>query len=226
MKAFFQWSGLLGFALAAAAAIIQRWSLPEFCWSTWLAGLVYSWACILTAAVRIVLTARTEKPAYEERLRFLRTVPPSAFLLGMAAGTAAVGYLAFHLYNLVFSFYGLFLSVFAGMEPASLFGRDGFINSDFWTPVGNLLARYWPMAAGILILSLEDFLGGHPWERIILPLQRQVLRMHVMILALPFLSLIAWAILGDAYPTAAVVLLMAVMYLLPRKGRGEAPPLG
>ena len=50
-----------------------------------------------------------------------------------------------------------------------------------------------------------------------LPLQKEILRMHVLILALPFLTLIAWALFGEAYQSITIVLLMGLFYLLPRK---------
>ena len=43
---------------------------------------------------------------------------------------AAVSLVAFRIYNLIFAFYGIFFSVFAEMDPVSLFGANGFINSD------------------------------------------------------------------------------------------------
>lgn len=64
--------GAIGFGLASVFAVTQEWSLPEFCWSTWLAGLVYAWSCVATASVQIILTVRSEKAAYEQHIAFLR----------------------------------------------------------------------------------------------------------------------------------------------------------
>ena len=206
--------GIVGFVLAAAFALTQDWSLPAFCWSTWLAGLVYAWTCIGTAALQIVLTARSNRKAYERRIPPLGRVPPAAFHLGVTAVALLTAYVAFRIYAFAFGFYGLFLSVFAEMEPVALFGRNGFINSDFYTPVAYLLKHYWPMAAGVLITSWEGLLHQDPWKRVLLPLQHEILRMHVMVLALPFVSLAAWALLGAAYHSLAIVLLMGVFYLV------------
>jgi hypothetical protein len=213
--------GVIGLGLASPFAVTQEWSLPEFCWSTWLAGLVYSWGCIGTAAMQIILTARSNKPAYEERFPFLRGISPSVLLLGVTVISVSVGLLAFRIYSFLFGFYGLFLSVFAEMEPLSLFGRNGFINSDFFTPLMHLVDRFWPMVVGVLITNWEDFFLKNPWKRILLPLQKEIVRMHVMILALPFFSLIAWALLGNAYQSITIVLLMALFYLLPKKTPGD-----
>lgn len=139
MKRVFNPYGALGFAVAATFAVAEKWSLAEFCWSTWLAGLLYAWTCVVAASIQIILTARSEKTLYEERLRFLRRVSPRVFVLIVVALIVPVGLIAFRIYSFLFCFYGLFLSVFAEMEPLSLFGRNGFINSDFFTPVMHLV---------------------------------------------------------------------------------------
>ncbi len=215
----------VGFSLASFFAVTQEWSLPEFCWSTWLTGLVYAWACVVHASIQIILTARTDKAAYEERLLFLRRLSPLAFLAGVVVVTAGAGLLAFRVYSYLFGFYGLFLSVFAEMEPYSLFGRNGFINSDFYTPVTHLAFLFWPMVAGTLIANREEFLfRKNPWKRLLWPFEKEILRMHLMVLALPFFSLLAWAMVGDAYQSITVVLLMGIFYLLPRKAVRDDPP--
>ena len=215
--------GAIGFCLAAVYAVSQQWSLPEFCWSIWLAGLVYAWVCIATASLQIILFARSDKSAYDERLQLLRRFSPGVFLLGVTVISVSVGLVAFRLYSFLFAFYGLFLSVFAEMEPLDLFGRNGFINSDFYTPVTYLVTRSWPMTVGVLIANWEDFFGKNPWKRVLLPLQKKILRMHIMTLALPFLSLIAWALFRDAYQSITIVLLMGLLYLLPKKPPGVSP---
>lgn len=208
--------GVAGFVLAAAFAVTQHWSLPAFCWSTWLAGLIYAWACVGTAALQIAVTARSNRAAYERRLPWLQRVPATAFHLGVTALGVLAAYVAFRIYVFAFGFFGLFLSVFAEMEPVTLFGRDGFINSDFVTPVAYLVEHYWPMAAGVLVTSWQDLVYGDPWKRVLLPFQHEVLRIHVMVLALPFVSLAAWALLGAAYHSLTIVLLMGIFYLMAR----------
>jgi hypothetical protein len=42
-----------------------------------------------------------------------------------------------------------------------------------------------------------------------------------MILALPFLSLLAWALFREAYQSITIVLLLGLLYLLPKKARGD-----
>ncbi|KPJ93601.1 MAG: hypothetical protein AMS18_05420 [Gemmatimonas sp. SG8_17] len=213
--------GAAGFVLAGVSAVTQEWSLPEFCWSIWLAGLVYTWVCIATASLQIIVSARSDKAAYDERLPLLRRFSPGVFLFGLAVISVSVGLLAFRLYSFLFAFYGLFLSVFAEMEPLDLFGRNGFINSDFFTPVMYLVDRSWPMAAGALLANWGDFFRKNPWRRVLLPLQKEIVRMHIMILALPFLSLIAWALFKEAYQSITIVILMGLFYLLPKKEQGN-----
>ncbi|MBN1669183.1 MAG: hypothetical protein JW862_18960 [Anaerolineales bacterium] len=206
-------SGLLAFALAAAFAILQDWSLPEFCWSTWLAGLVFGWVVVLAALARLILAARAEQPRLAQQLPLLEQLPPTVFLLGAAALAAGAAWLALRLYSFVFGFYGLFLSVFASMPPETLFGPDGFINSDFYTPVAFLLVRFWPVVLGLLVANWELFLRPQSWQQAWRPLERRVLRLHLLVLAQPFFSLLAWFLLGERYQTLAIVLLLAWLYL-------------
>lgn len=210
-----------GFALAVTAAVYQGWSLQEFCWSTWLAGLCYAWACIVTAALQIVLTARSEKVFYEQRLPVLQQLPPNLFFIGILLTVILVVSVAFRLYVYLFGFYGLFLSVFAEMEPHSLFGRNGFINSDFFTPVAYLLQSFWPMVLGTLAANGREMFGREPWKRVALPLKSEILRMHVLTLALPFVAMLAWFLFGDRYHQPAIVLLMGIFFLMPRKNAGR-----
>jgi len=209
--------GIIALGLTSIFIFVQGWSLPEFCWSIWLAGLVYAWGCILTALLHIVLTARSQKAFYEQKLPFLQRLSPMPFLMCVTVAAICAGFLGFRIYTFLFGFYGLFLSVFAEMEPFSLFGRNGFINSDFFTPVAYLLNRFWPMAAGVVIANWDDFFRHNPWKRIVLPFQMEIVRLHIMILALPFLSLIAWFIFGEAYQIMTILLLLGLFYLLPKK---------
>jgi hypothetical protein len=221
LKTAFNCYGVFGFGLASAFAFFQEWSLPEFCWSTWLAGLVYAWACVVSACLQIILTARSHKPSLEQRLPFISRWSPAVFLVSVIALIVPSGLIGFHIYGYLFGFFGLFLSVFAEMEPHLLFGRNGYINSDFYTPVLYLAERFWPMAVGILIANWEDLLRKDPWKRLVLPFQREIVRIHLMILALPFLSLIAWALLGESYQSLTIVLLMGLLFLLPRSREEE-----
>ncbi len=209
--------GAIGFGVASFFAVIQEWSLPEFCWSSWLAGLVYAWGCIVTSSLEIILSARSARSSWEKRFSSLGTLSPALLLAGATCLSVVIGLSAFHAYNFLFGFYGLFLSVFAEMKPFSLFGRNGFINSDFYTPTVYLLDRFWPMAAGVLLANGHDLLGKSPWQRIFLPVRREVLRLHLMILALPFFSMLAWALAGNSYQSITIVLIMGLFYLLPKR---------
>jgi len=214
---------MAGFGVSATAAVFSNWSLPEFCWSTWLAGLVYSWTCVITAAVQIMLAARMDKETYGRWLPLLRRFSPGVLLLGVRVISVAVGLIGFRLYSFLFGFYGLFLSIFSEMEPLTLFGRNGFINSDFFTPVFYLTDRFWPMALGVLLANWGDFVQNKPWRRVLLPFQKEIIRIHIMILVSPFFSLIAWALFGKGYQSITIVLLMSLFYLLPKKAKKGEP---
>jgi hypothetical protein len=213
--------GYIALGLNCAFAVVEEWSLREFCWSTWLASLAYSWACAASASIRIVLGARQEKAALEVRLPFLKDLSFAAFFPALALVALIAAWLAFYLYSYLFGFYGIFLSFFAEMEPHALFGRNGFINSDFFTPVTYLLGNFWPMIVGTLLANAGDFVRGNPWQRFV-P-SHEILRIHILTVGMPFLALIAWAIFRDNYQQPTIVVLMALFYLLP-KGRGRKPP--
>lgn len=224
MKRLLHSTGLIGFGLTSQFAVNQQWSLQEFCWSTWLAGLVYSWTCVIAAAIQVLLTARREKGGYETAVPYLRSVPPNVFIPGIALATVFTGVLVLYLYSYLFGFYGIFLSVFAEMEPHSLFGRNGFINSDFFTPVTYLIESSWPMVIGTLIANAEDFLQKNTWKQIIMPFQNnEILRIHILVVALPVLTLIAWALFKTAYQPVTMVLLIGIFFLLPGKQRKNTP---
>ena len=133
-----------------------------------------------------------------------------------------VGFIALYLYAWIFSFYGLFLSVFAAMKPLSLFGPNGFINSDFFTPVVYLAERSWLMILATLVANADDFMRRNAWERIVLPFkQNEILRIHIMILVMPFLAMITWALFKDAYQQLTIVLLIGIFFLIPKKKKEE-----
>ena len=215
--------GYIALGLSCAFAVVEEWSLREFCWSTWLASLIYSWACAASASIRIIHGARREKAALEARLGFLKDMSFATFLPAITLVALFAGGLAFYLYSYLFAFYGLFLSVFAEMEPHVLFGRNGFINSDFYTPVAYLLANFWPMIAGTLLANAGDFVRGNPWQRF-LP-AHEILRMHILAIGMPFLALIAWALFGENFQQPTIVVLMCLFYLMP-KSRGRSMPFG
>jgi hypothetical protein len=205
---------LTGFGIAAFFAVRMEWSLQEFCWSSWLTGLFFAWACILISGIEIILSARSEKAVYENKMPFIAKIPPLPFLFLVCGTVLIAGYLSFRFYNFLFAFYGIFLSVFAGMEPDYYFGENGFINSNFFSPVAYLAVRFWPMALGAVIARSKDLLGEHPWKRLGLPMQKEIVRLHIITLVLPFVSLLAWLLLGDFYQPFVVVVLMAIYYFM------------
>ena len=172
----------------------------------------------MTAAIQMMLTARGQKDHYDAKIPLMKKLPPALFALGMIPVALLIGFVGLYLYTWLFSFYGLFLSVFAEMPPVDLFGRNGFINSDFFTPVTYLAERYWPMILATLVANADGLLRATPWQRIIFPFkQNEVLRIHVMTLLMPFLAMMTWAFFRDAYQQLTIILLMGIFYLLPKK---------
>lgn len=223
MKSLFNvTANLIAFGLTSYLAVVQKWSLKEFCWCVWLAGLFYSWTCVITAVIQIMLTSGTQKEFYDTKVPFMKNVSPEVFALGIIPVSLVVGFVALYIYTWIFSFYGLFLSVFAEMQPLTLFGRNGFINSDFFTPVTYLAEAYWPMIVATIIANVDIFMRKNPWERITLPFKyNEILRIHIMILVMPFLAMITWALFKGAYQQLTIVLLIGIFYLLPQKKRKE-----
>jgi hypothetical protein len=205
---------LTGFGIAAFFAFKMEWSLQEFCWSSWLTGLFFAWACIFTSGIEIIMSARSDKSLYEKKIPFIAKITPLPFLFLVCSTVLIAGYLSFRFYNFLFAFYGIFLSVFAGMEPDYYFGENGFINSNFFGPVAYLAVSFWPMALGAVIARSKDLLADHPWKRLGLPMQKEIVRLHIITLALPFVSLLAWYLLGDFYQPLVVVTLMAIYYFM------------
>ncbi|MFN2315522.1 MAG: hypothetical protein ABR602_02495, partial [Gemmatimonadales bacterium] len=207
---------LAGFGLAAAFAVAQGWSLPAFCWSTWLAGLLYAWSCVVSGAVQIIATAPFHRATYTRRFPSLGKLSTPLLSLGVVAVAVPVAIAALYLYAFVFGLYGLLLSFFAEMEPHALFGRNGFINSDFTESVSYLARSYWPMAAGALLANATLLYHTEPWQRMLNPASTEIVRIHVLVVVMPIIALVGWALFGDSYHTITIVLLMGVFYLLPR----------
>ena len=169
-----------------------------------------------------MLTARTQKDYYDSKAAFLKNISPELFTLAIIPVSLSVGFIALYLYAWIFSFYGLFLSVFAAMPPLHLFGPNGFINSDFFTPVVYLTEKYWLMILATIITNADDFMRRNSWERIVLPFkQNEILRIHIMILVMPFLAMMMWALFKDAYQQLTIVLLIGLFFLIPKKKREE-----
>lgn len=209
---------LVAFGATAYLAVVQKWSLQEFCWCVWLAGLCYSWTCVVTAVIQIMLTAGSNKKYYDAKVPFMKSVSREVFVLAIIPVSLLLGFIALYAYSWLFSFYGLFLSVFAAMQPLTLFGPNGFINSDFFTPVTYLAVHFWPMIVATLFATAGDFLHNDPWERIVLPFKdREILRIHIMVLVMPFLMLLTWALFKDAYQQLTIVLLIGIFFLIPRR---------
>ena len=207
-------AGLAGFGFNTACAFIQHWSLQEFCWSTWLAALFFSWSCVAAAAIRIIFDFRFQKEAFELKIPPLKNVSGSIFIIVLCLAVLLAAWVTFRIYSYLFAFYGVFLSVWAEMEPRSFFGRNGFINSDFFSPVTYLTKKFWPMIVGLLVSNQDIFIKEASWKLMFLPFRSgAIVRIHILVLVMPVLCLLAWAISKNAYQPITITLLMGVVYL-------------
>jgi hypothetical protein len=211
---------LAGLLIAAPLAVIGDWSLAEFCWSIWLAGVLFTWACILTGGLQVFATASSWGSRLKRNVPVLARSSQSSATVLVVTGAACVMVAAFVAFNFLFGLYGALLSFFAEIEPYSLFGRNGFINSDFWTPVSYLATTFWAMSVGTIIAYWRDLVRANPWKKIMLPLATEVARVHLMVVVMPFITLAAWAVVGESYQPLVIVLLMVAFYLLPTRTKG------
>lgn len=217
-------------ALAALAiglffAFRDGWSLQEFCWSAWLAALLFAYACAVIGPVHLILSARQEATRLRDRFPPLERFSDSAVAAGILIVAVVIGAGTLYAYSFLFGFYGIFLSAFAEMEPHIFFGRNGFINSDFFTPVLYLVERFWPMVVGVLVGNAALLLDPEPWTKAFLPFKsKQIVRIHVMVVLMPFFTLAVWAVVGDRYHFPVIALLMALFYLIPEGSQPSPSP--
>jgi hypothetical protein len=205
-----------------ALAVYQRWSVQEVCWSVWLSGLVFSWAGIVVWVAGAILSVNAIRQRWAARVAFLGRIPSTVALLAMALISAALGWFAMRAIAFVFAFYALFLSFFAEMEPHAFFGRNGFINSDFYTPVMYLVDRFWPMVLATLVSSAEALVRKDGWRAIPRSMLAEIARMHILVLAMPVLTLVAWIFFRDNYGPAAAVLVILLLFAMPAAGAKSA----
>jgi hypothetical protein len=209
-----------GFLVSLGFALHEDWSYQSLCWSLWVAGLVYCWAFGFVGALRtFLLVAQPLPPRW-----FPGTPSPWLWRCLVAAIGCGLGIAAFYGYSYAYGFYGIFLSVFAEMTPPELFGRNGFINSDFYTPVVWLLERYWPMVLGTVVADLPAAFVGEPTQVAFKPLNRQLVMMHVITIGLPFVLLLLWPLMGDRYTQGAVIVVLVLFHFFPRKGAEPVNP--
>jgi len=210
---------ILGFLLTVSFGIDGRWSTQEFCWSTWLTGLIYTWALAFTVTLSLILHSGHHKKMLLNRFPITHRIPSTLLSLLIAGVALGGGYVAFRAITFFFGFYGLFLSFFAEMEPHEFFGRNGFINSDFFTPCRYLLNRYWPMVIAILLANWQDLLPRQDLVQKLKIIRMEIIRMHLFVLFFPFVALIAWLILRTGYHPVTILIMSALLVFSPKPGR-------
>jgi len=209
---------LSGLLLSLAFTLSSDVSLAEFAWTFWLVGLYSSYISAGRFAVRTVLY----RDSLRERIPPLSELEPRALLWVSLALAVGGGIALAYAFTYVFGFYGIMLSVWVRLQPEELFGRNGFINSDFWTPVVYLTRLYWPLVLGQIISESSALFGRpQPSSESFSP-ERQLVVLHVFVLALPFVAMLAYALLGAEYETLSIVILLVIksMFDLGRLGAG------
>jgi len=200
---------LSGLVLSIAFTLYRDVSLAEFCWTFWLVGLYSSYISAGRFAVRTVL----HRESLPERIPPLSRLEPQA-LLWVSLALGIVGGLALaYAFTYVFGFYGIMLSVWVRLQPESLFGPNGFINSDFWTPVFHLTRLYWPLVVGQIISESSALFGRPQPGAASLAPERQIVVLHVFVLALPFVAMLSYAAFGARYEPLSIVLLLVIKSL-------------
>jgi len=205
-----------GFIISIAAAYYYQWNLQEYCWTVWVSSLYFSYAYLLSWIINLILSSTEIKEIAVVKFEYMKKIPGSIFLIIIAAATLFAGYLFFYVYTWIFGFYGIFLSVFAEMEPLSLFGRNGFINSDFFTPLAYLTEKMWPMIVGTIISGQEILFAKKDLKKTLIPFhESRILSIHLMVVLMPFATIIAWMIAGDDYHFPVIFFLNGLFFIIP-----------
>jgi hypothetical protein len=207
---------------------LQGWKLNEFCWIVWVTGLMFSYLCSITGFFHLLFDIKNQSETLTQFVPFFIYSKKVLFILLILTAGLVASSIAILIYTYLFGFYGLFLSVFARMEPLNLFGENGYINSDFFTPLKFLLEKFYMVVIVSLISNFFFILRIDPWSKIFLPFKsKEILRIHIMTLLLPFLSLLFFALFKDKYQTPVIIALLCLFYLInfnfPKRKSREKP---
>lgn len=217
-KILFPILSFFAFIITCFFALMQKWSLQEFCWIIWLCGLFFSWLCAIFGSIILIFSLREIKEGLGKRFPFLKSFSKEIFYISGIIISLGLGYLFFYIYGFIFSFYGLFLSVFAEMEPLNFFGRNGFINSNFYDPVIFLSKKHYLIILSTIISNFSPFLERDYKKLLLMPFKTlEILRIHIMVILLPFISLFFYIIFKEKYQIPAIFLLSFIFYFLPFK---------
>jgi hypothetical protein len=214
-------TGLAGLALSVVFTVSSDLTLAEFCWTFWLVGLYSAYVSAGRIAIRLV---RYREALLRERIPPLSAVSGRALLGTSLVAAALLGGGLLYAFSLAYGFYGIMLSVWVQLPPEELFGRNGFINSDFWTPVAHLTRLYWPLVVGQLLSEASTLFSTVQQTGTSSSPERRIVTMHVFVLALPFVALLSYALLGAEYETLSIVILLVIKSLFDvRRPRTAAP---
>lgn len=199
------------FALTAWVAYAADWQTNELCWGLWMTSLLCGWLTIVVAVARTILhhcgmlslpdadlvdgspLGGLAKRKISTRAKDLTISLPEEWrmpLLCMGAVLAGL-FVTFH-FSMFHVIHGALMSVFVRMEPAHLFGPNGYINADFSAVLAYLFGAYWPMVVSTVISRHVQILTGNPGANL-RGIYHGVIRMHIFIILAALLGVFgAW----------------------------------
>ncbi len=195
-------------------AVFEGWKLNEFCWIVWVTGFLFSLLCSLTGFFHLLFDLKHQSDFLSNYVPFSFYSKKALFLLSIVFVGFAASFLTALVYIYIFGFYGIFLSVFARMEPLNLFGENGFINSNIFVAVKYLIEKYFYIIIFSLVADLIFIFKVDPWSKIFLPFKsKEIVKIHLMTIMLPFVSLLFFIILKEKYHTPVIIVFLIIFYL-------------
>ena len=197
-----------------ALAVFNEWKLNEFCWIVWVSGLLFSIMCSLAGFFHLLFDLKYQSYFLSKYVPFYLSSKKVLFLSLIVCVGFIASFAAALFYIHIFGFYGLFLSVFARMEPLSLFGENGFINSNIFVAVKYLVEKYFYIIIFSLIADFVFIFKVDLWSKIFLPFKsKEIVKIHIMTVLLPFISLFFFMLVKDKYNTPAIIVFLCIFYL-------------
>lgn len=220
------------FAVTAWVAYAAQWQTNELCWGLWLTSLLCGWLTIVVAVARTILHVTGWWPLAAEALvdgtplgglnrrrvtsraqDLTRLLPEPWRTPLLAGGAVLLGLFVAAHFSFFHVVHAALMSVFVRMEPASLFGPNGFVNADFGVVLGHLLNAYWPMVASTVICRSQLIFRGNPGTNLH-GIYRGVVRMHLFIILAALLGFVG-ALYGREWYDRVVLGVLLFLFFFP-----------
>jgi len=218
------------FALTAYVAYAADWQINELCWGLWITSLLCGWLTITVAIARTLLhvtgvvtlpsealvddsplggfARRKVSPKTQDLTRLLPQQWQGTIL---SLGAVLLGlFVTFH-FSMFHAIHGALMSVFVRMEPAHLFGPNGYINADFSMILIYLLGAYWPMVVSTVISRHRLILKGNPGANL-REIYRGVVKMHIFIILAALLGIVGGLYGKERYDQIVLGLLLFLFF--------------